>query len=52
MFSELLHFQEQPFAKKDINDIIKTAKNYLEDELLTAKTFKVEAKRSDKKFHS
>lgn len=37
-------------CEKDINDIIKTAKNYLEDELLTAKTFKVEAKRSDKKF--
>ena len=37
-------------CEKDINDIIKTAKNYLEDELLTANTFKVEAKRSDKKF--
>lgn len=37
-------------CEKDINDIIKTARNYLEDELLTAKTFKVEAKRSDKKF--
>lgn len=37
-------------CEKDINDIIRTAKNYLEDELLTAKTFKVEAKRSDKKF--
>ncbi|MDE5671489.1 MAG: tRNA 4-thiouridine(8) synthase ThiI [Eubacterium sp.] len=37
-------------CEKDIDDIIKTAKDYLEDELLTAKTFKVEAKRSDKKF--
>ncbi|MDE5995573.1 MAG: tRNA 4-thiouridine(8) synthase ThiI, partial [Eubacterium sp.] len=30
--------------------IIRTTKDYLEDELLMAKTFKVEAKRSDKKF--
>ncbi|MDE6723600.1 MAG: tRNA 4-thiouridine(8) synthase ThiI [Eubacterium sp.] len=37
-------------CEKDIDDIIKTTKSYLEDELLTAKTFKVEAKRSDKKF--
>ena len=37
-------------CEKDIDDIIRTAKDYLEDELLTAKTFKVEAKRSDKKF--
>lgn len=37
-------------CEKNIEDIIRTAKEYLEDELLTAKTFKVEAKRSDKKF--
>lgn len=37
-------------CEKDIDDIIRTAKAYLEDELLVAKTFKVEAKRSDKKF--
>ncbi len=37
-------------CEKDMADIIKTTKEYLEDELLTAKTFKVEAKRSDKKF--
>ena len=37
-------------CEKDIDDIIQTTKSYLEDELLTAKTFKVEAKRSDKKF--
>lgn len=37
-------------CEKDIDDIIGTTKEYLEDELLTAKTFKVEAKRSDKKF--
>jgi len=37
-------------AKKDMNEIKKTAREYLEEELLAAKTFKVEAKRSDKKF--
>lgn len=37
-------------CEKDMNDIIRTAKEYLADELLLAKTFKVEAKRSDKKF--
>ena len=37
-------------CEKDIDDIIRTTKDYLEDELLMAKTFKVEAKRSDKKF--
>ena len=37
-------------CEKDIDDIIKTTKKYLEDDLLVAKTIKVEAKRSDKKF--
>ena len=37
-------------CEKDMEDIIRTAKEYLADELLTAKTFKVEAKRSDKQF--
>ncbi len=37
-------------CEKDMNCIIKTALTYLEDELSAAKTFKVEAKRSDKKF--
>ncbi len=37
-------------CEKDMTDIIKVVKEYLEDELLCAKTFKVEAKRSDKKF--
>lgn len=37
-------------CEKDMTDIIKTTKEYLEEELLCAKTFKVEAKRSDKKF--
>ena len=37
-------------CEKDMEDIIRTAKEYLAEELLLAKTFKVEAKRSDKKF--
>ncbi len=37
-------------CEKDMNCIIKTALAYLDDELSGAKTFKVEAKRSDKKF--
>lgn len=37
-------------CEKDMNSITAVAKEYLADELLTAKTFKVEAKRSDKKF--
>lgn len=37
-------------ADKDIEDIQKKAVEYLEEELEDAKTFKVEARRSDKKF--
>ena len=37
-------------CEKDIDTIIKTAKEYLSEELSLAKTFKVEAKRSDKSF--
>ncbi|MBQ7203886.1 MAG: tRNA 4-thiouridine(8) synthase ThiI [Eubacterium sp.] len=37
-------------AKKDMDDIMNVSREYLEDELSLAKTFKVEAKRSDKKF--
>ncbi|MCL2513313.1 MAG: tRNA 4-thiouridine(8) synthase ThiI [Oscillospiraceae bacterium] len=37
-------------CEKDFNVIRETAKAYLSDELLSAKTFKVEAKRADKKF--
>ena len=37
-------------AEKDMDDIKRTALEYLGDELSAAKTFKVEAKRSDKKF--
>ncbi len=37
-------------CEKDMDEICKIAPVYLEDELRNAKTFKVEAKRSDKKF--
>ena len=37
-------------AEKNMDVIFKTAEEYLEDELLCAKTFKVTAKRSDKSF--
>ena len=37
-------------CEKDMEKIIATAKDYLYDELSAAKTFKVEAKRSDKSF--
>lgn len=37
-------------CEKNMKSIMDTTLEYLEDELLAAKTFKVEAKRSDKKF--
>lgn len=37
-------------CQKDFEDIQSTTANYLEEQLEDAKTFKVEAKRSDKKF--
>ncbi|MBE6731259.1 MAG: tRNA 4-thiouridine(8) synthase ThiI [Ruminococcaceae bacterium] len=37
-------------AEKELGKIQEAAAEYLENELLTAKTFKVESKRSDKKF--
>ena len=37
-------------AEKDMDDIKRVALEYLDEELTEAKTFKVEAKRSDKKF--
>lgn len=37
-------------AEKDLEDIKATAAEYLRDELMNADTFKVEAKRSDKRF--
>lgn len=43
-------FSRACVAKKDIEDIQQKAVEYLEEELEDAKTFKVEARRSDKKF--
>lgn len=43
-------FSRAAVAEKDINDILDIAPVYLRDQLNEAKTFKVEAKRSDKKF--
>lgn len=43
-------FSRAAVAKKDMDDIKQTAAEYLADELLSIKTFKVEAKRSDKRF--
>lgn len=43
-------FSRACVAEKDINDIQEKAVEYLEEQLEDAKTFKVEAKRSDKKF--
>lgn len=37
-------------AEKDMSEILEIAPVYLKDQLMEAKTFKVEAKRSDKKF--
>lgn len=37
-------------CEKEINEIVKTSYEYLKPQLLFAKTFKVKAKRSDKKF--
>lgn len=37
-------------VEKDMDEILPAACDYLRDELIMAKTFKVEAKRSDKKF--
>lgn len=43
-------FSRAAVAKKDMDDIKQTAAEYLADELSSIKTFKVEAKRSDKRF--
>lgn len=43
-------FSRAAAVEKDMNIILKCAEKYLEDDLLSARTFKVEAKRSDKKF--
>lgn len=46
----IVGFSRVAVAKKDMEDIMATAVTYLEDELRCARTFKVEAKRSDKSF--
>ena len=43
-------FSRACIAEKDIESIKQTAAEYLADTMESAKTFKVEAKRSDKKF--
>ena len=43
-------FSRAAVTEKNMDDILKTVVIYLKDELLKAKTFKVEAKRSDKRF--
>ncbi|MDO4742764.1 MAG: tRNA uracil 4-sulfurtransferase ThiI [bacterium] len=43
-------FSRAAVAKKDIDEILRTSIEYLGDQLGGAKTFKVEAKRSDKSF--
>ena len=43
-------FSRAAVAEKDINNILDIAPVYLKDQLNEANTFKVEAKRSDKKF--
>lgn len=43
-------FSRAAAVEKDMETILKSAEEYLAPQLLTARTFKVEAKRSDKKF--
>ena len=43
-------FSRAAAVEKDFQVILKTAETYLENDLMCASTFKVEAKRSDKKF--
>lgn len=46
----IVSFSRACVCEKDINDIFAKAPEYLNDTLSLAKTFKVESKRSDKKF--
>lgn len=46
----IVAFSRAAVCEKTIDDILSTAPEYLAKELSLAKTFKVEAKRSDKKF--
>lgn len=43
-------FSRAAAVEKDMETILKCVEDYLADDLLSARTFKVEAKRSDKKF--
>ena len=43
-------FSRAAAVEKDMDTILRSAEEYLAPQLLTARTFKVEAKRSDKKF--
>ena len=43
-------FSRAAVCEKDINEILKIAPDYLKDSLSKIKTFKVEAKRADKRF--
>lgn len=46
----IVAFSTAAIAEKEIESIKRTADEYLGEQILSAKTFKVEAKRSDKKF--
>ena len=46
----IVAFSTAAIAEKDIEDIKRTAVEYLDEQIRQARTFKVEAKRSDKKF--
>ena len=49
-FSVLLSSVAAAFLEKDMDEILTKSLDYIEDEMETARTFKVDAKRSDKKF--
>lgn len=46
----IARFSRAAICEKNIDEIKKTTKKYLENELTSIKTFKVETKRADKKF--
>ena len=46
----IANFSRAAVSEKDMDKILETSYKYLKDTLADAKTFKVEAKRSDKKF--
>lgn len=47
----IVSFSKAIIAEKNFDDVKKLAVEYLKDDFSILKTFKVEAKRSDKKFH-